>query len=69
VRKLVFIDETGASTNMTRTRGRAPAGKRCVASVPHGQWKTTTLIAGLRVDGVTAPMVLDGPRDGEAFLV
>jgi transposase len=54
---------------MTRLRGRSPIGERCVSSVPHGHWKTTTFIAGLRVDGVTAPMVLDGPMDGEAFLV
>jgi transposase len=65
----VFLDETGASTNMTRLRGRAPIGERCVASVPHGHWKTTTFIAGLRVGEVSAPMVLDGPMDGEAFLV
>jgi len=64
----VFLDETGASTNMTRTRGRAPKGERCVASVPHGHWKTTTFIAGLRYNDVTAPMVLDGPMDGDAFL-
>ena len=69
VTKLVFLDETGASTNMTRTRGRAPQGERCVASVPHGHWKTTTFIAGLRYNDITAPMVLDGPMDGEAFLV
>ena len=69
VTKLVFLDETGASTNMTRTRGRAPKGARCVASVPHGHWKTTTFIAGLRYNDITAPMVLDGPMDGEAFLV
>jgi len=69
VTKLVFIDETGTSTNMTRLRGRAPIGERCVASVPHGHWKTTTFIAGLRVNEVTAPMVLDGPMDGDAFLV
>ncbi len=54
---------------MTRTRGRAPVGERCVSPVPHGHWKTTTFIAGLRVGEVTAPMVLDGPMDGEAFLV
>lgn len=53
---------------MTRTRGRAPKGERCVASVPHGHWKTTTFIAGLRYNDVTAPMVLDGPMDGDAFL-
>ena len=69
VTKLVFLDETGASTHMTRTRGRAPVGERCVASVPHGHWKTTTFIAGLRVGELTAPMLLDGAMDGEAFLV
>jgi len=69
VTKLVFLDETGASTNMTRTRGRSPRGTRCVASAPHGHWKTTTFIAGLRYNDITAPMVLDGPMDGEAFLV
>jgi transposase len=68
VTKLVFLDETGASTNMTRARGRAPKGARCIASVPHGHWQTTTFIAGLRVGEITAPMVLDGPMDGEAFL-
>lgn len=53
---------------MTRTRGRAPKGERCVASAPHGHWKTTTFIAGLRYNDITAPMVLDGPMDGAAFL-
>lgn len=53
---------------MTRNRGRSPKGQRCIASVPHGHWKTITFIAGLRVDDVVAPMVLDGPMDGEAFL-
>lgn len=65
----MFLDETGASTNMTRTRGWAQRGERCIASVPHGHWKTTTFIAGLRVSELTAPMVLDGPMNGEAFLV
>jgi len=64
----VFLDETGAATNMTRRYGRAPIGKRCVASVPHGHWKTTTFVAGLRYRDITAPMVLDGPMDGAAFL-
>lgn len=67
--KLVFLDETGASTNMPRARGRAPKGARCIASVPHGHWQTTTFIAGLRIGEITAPMVLDGPMDGEAFLM
>ena len=46
--KIVFIDETGTSTNMTRLRGRCPLGKRLVAKVPHGHWKMTTFVAGLR---------------------
>ena len=66
---LVFIDETGASTNMSRRYGRAVKGKRCIASVPHGHWKTTTFIAGLRHDKITAPMVLDGPMTGDAFQI
>jgi transposase len=65
--KLVFIDETGASTKMARLRGRSPRGERCRAAIPHGHWKTTTLVAGLRLDGLTAPMVIDGAMNGEAF--
>jgi transposase len=64
---LVFIDETGASTKMTRLRGRAMRGERCRAAVPHGHWKTTTFTGALRVDGMTAPMVLDGPMNRAAF--
>lgn len=67
-RRLVFIDETWAKTNMTRTRGRAPCGDRLVAKVPHGHWKTTTFIAALRHDGLTAPLVVDGAIDGRTFL-
>lgn len=66
--RLVFIDETGATTKMARLRGRAPRGTRCRASVPHGHWKTTTFTAGLRRSGLMAPMVLDGPMDGTVFL-
>jgi transposase len=66
--RLVFIDETGASTKMVRLRGRARRGERCVASIPHGHWKTTTFTAGLRVNGMVAPMVLDGAMDGDAFI-
>ena len=65
--RLVFIDETWASTNMARTRGRAPRGERLRASIPHGHWKTTTFVAGLRNSGMVAPMVLDGPINGLAF--
>lgn len=52
---------------MARLRGRSPRGERCRAAVPHGHWKTTTLVAGLRLDGLTAPMVIDGAMNGEAF--
>ncbi len=66
--KLIFIDETGASTKMARLRGRAKRGQRCHAAVPHGHWKTTTFTAGLSLKGMIAPMVLDGPMNGDAFL-
>ena len=66
--KLVFIDETWTSTSMARRYGRAPRGQRCIASAPHGHWKTTTFVAGLRHHQLTAPLVADGPMDGELFL-
>ena len=68
-RRLIFIDETGASTKMAHLRGRSPRGERCRAPVPHGHWKTTTFTTGLRLDGLVAPWLLDGAMDGEAFLV
>lgn len=67
--KLVFVDETGANTKMVRTRGRAPKGRRLIGREPWGHWKTTTFTAGLRSCGLVAPYVLDGPMNGEAFLV
>lgn len=67
VDRLVFIDETGASTKMARLCGRAPRGKRCVAPIPHGHWQTTTFVGALRATSMTAPMVLDGAMDGAAF--
>ena len=66
--RLVFIDETGASTKMARLHGRAPRGQRLRASIPHGHWKTTTFVGALRLTGMTAPMVLDGPMNGAWFL-
>jgi transposase len=66
--RLVFIDETGTTTKMARRRGRAPRGERCRAAIPHGHWKTTTFVAALRLDGIEAPMVLDGAMTGAAFL-
>src|ERR1039458_9332131 len=68
VEKLVFIDETWTSTRMTRRYGRAPRGKRCIDSAPHGHWQTTTFVGALRRCRLTAPMVTDGPMDGEMFL-
>lgn len=65
--RLVFIDETWASTNMARRYGRAPKGERLRASIPHGHWKTTTFIGALRLTGMVAPMVLDGPINGVWF--
>lgn len=65
--RLVFIDETWASTKMARTHGRAPRGERLRSPIPHGHWKTTTFVAGLRKGGMVAPMVLDGPINGVAF--
>ena len=68
-RRLVFIDETWAKTNMTRTHGRCAKGQRLVDKVPHGHWKTLTFLAALRCDAITAPFVLDGPINGELFLL
>ena len=65
--KLVFIDETWTATNMARTHGRGARGERLRMGVPHGHRKTTTLVAGLRLDGMVAPMVLDGPINGDWF--
>jgi transposase len=66
--RLVFIDETWASTNMTRRYGRAPRGDRLVDYVPHGHWKTTTFVAGLRASGLAAPLVIDGAMNGDLFV-
>ncbi len=67
-RRLVFIDETWAKTNMTRTHGRCARGERLLASVPHAHWKTMTFVAALRHDRIDAPLVLDQPMNGEWFL-
>jgi transposase len=64
----VFIDETWASTNMTRTHGRCLQGERLVMAVPHGHWKTTTFVVGLRTTGLVAPTVVDGPMTGDVFV-
>lgn len=66
-RRLVFIDETWAKTNMAPLRGWAPKGQRLRAKVPSGHWKTMTFLAALRQDRIDAPWVLDGPVNGDRF--
>jgi transposase len=65
-RRLIFVDESGANTSMTRTHGRAPVGERVHGAVP-GHWDSVTLICGLRLSGVTAPVVFQGATDTPAF--
>jgi len=64
----VFVDETGAKTNMTRLRGRSEGGKRLVASAPGGHWCTTTLLSSMRLDAGTAAMVIESATDRDVFL-
>lgn len=66
--RLVFIDETGTNTKMVRAYGRSPRGQRLIGRQPWGHWKTTTFTAALRCDGITAPFVLDGAMNGQAFI-
>ena len=66
-RKLVFIDETGASTNLARKGGRCRRGRRLRAAIPHGHYKTITLVAGLRLRGLEARKVFDRPINGDLF--
>ncbi len=65
--RLIFLDETWAKTNMTRLRGRSPRGERLLDHVPHGHWKTTTLLAALGIGGVRCAMVADGPINRDLF--
>jgi len=65
---LVFLDETGANTKMIRRYGWGPRSSRVIADVPHGHWKTTTFVAGFRTSGFIAPLVVDGPMNGDVFL-
>ena len=66
--RLVFLDETWATTNMTPTRGRSARGRRCRGRAPYGHWHTTTFVCALRQAGLAAPCVLDGPINGIAFV-
>jgi transposase len=66
--RLVFLDEAWATTSMARRYGRAPRGQRALDAVPRGRWRTTTVVAALRADGIVAPLVLEGAVDGPGFL-
>jgi transposase len=65
--RLVLLDECGTSTKMARRYGRSKRGQRCRAPIPHGHWKTTTLVAGLSLKGIVAPMTIDGAMNGKMF--
>ena len=65
--RFVFVDETGATTDMVRHHGRSPGGERLVDAAPRGHWTTTTFVAGLRLSGLIAPLVIDGPMTGVGF--
>ena len=67
--KLIFLDESGAKTNMTRRYGRALRGQRVHAACPQGHWQTTTMISSIRLDGSTACMTIPGATDAEVFRV
>lgn len=67
LRRLVFLDESGAKTNMTRLYGRSFGGCRVTDATPHGHWCTTTMLSSVRLDGSTAPMVIEGPTDADVF--
>lgn len=64
----MFLDESGVATDLLRRYGRSPRGRRVHDHAPHHHWQTSTFVAALRVDGLTAPGLLDGPMDGDAFL-
>jgi transposase len=66
--RLVFLDETGAKTNMTRAYARSRRGQRLIDHAPLGHWNTTTLVAAITHQGPIAPLVLDGPMNTEAFV-
>ena len=65
---LVFVDESGATTKLTRLRARAPEGQRVVGRIPHRHYQTTTLVAGIGLRGPCAPWLFEGAMEGEMFL-
>lgn len=65
--RLVFLDESGARTNLARVRGRCPRGERLLSKLPHGHWKTYTMISAVRTRGPCASALIDGPMDGDTF--
>jgi transposase len=66
---VIFLDESGALTNLVRTHGRSDCGARCVGFAPQGHWKVMTAVAAVRLDGLTAPFTIDCPMDGQIFEV
>jgi len=65
--RLIFLDEAGANTAMTRTRGRAPRGQRVAGEAPQGHWRMTTMVAAIRLAGLSAALLFEGATDAEAF--
>ena len=65
---MVFLDESGASTQMTRNYGRAPRGERVPEGTPNSRWRTLTMLAALTTQGLRAPMTIESPTDGDVFL-
>jgi len=68
IAQLVFLDESAATTQMTRNYGRAPRGQRVKEATPQGHWQTVTMLAVLTVRGLEAPMTIAEPTDGDIFL-
>lgn len=65
---LVFLDEFGAATNMTRTRARAPVGQRAICHTPHGHWKLISTIAAMTIRGMICCGTFDGATDTDTFV-
>ncbi len=65
--RLVFLDESGARTDLARVRGRCPRGERLASELPHGHWKTYTMVGAVRTRGACAAALIDGPMDGDVF--